>query len=70
MWEHCLFPLQGSELGQPNYVTHPLQHYILDAAQRVCEEYPESITHQMCLPVLEAIVQHAPLCLWVQRQPD
>ena len=25
MWEPRLFPLQGCELGQTNYVTHPLQ---------------------------------------------
>ena len=55
-WEHCLVPLQGSELAQPIYVTHPLQQYILDAAQRVCGEYPKSITQQMWLPVLEALL--------------
>ena len=69
-WEHRLFPLQGRELGQPYYVTHPLPQHILDTAQRVCEEHQESVTQQMHLPVLVANVQHAPLCLRVQRQPD
>ena len=47
----------------------PCSNRFLDAAPRVCKEHLESVTQQMRLPVLEAIVQQAPHCLRVQRQP-
>ena len=71
MWEHRMFPLQGCELGQTNYVTHtlPLCTHIMrirDAAQRqVC-----ALVQFICGVPASGPIYLREICIWPPSRKD
>ena len=48
----------------------PADRRVLILGQGSRQQVPPCAPHQVGLAVLQAVAQHAPLCLQVQRQPD
>ena len=65
-----LHPLMIREACYTNDVAHAAYQRDLDLAYGCCHPVPPCNPHQVGLTVLQDIVQHAPLCLRVQRQSD
>ena len=71
VWEMHLRPLWVSEACDTDAVAPAAdQRVLINLAQLRRKQVPPGFPHQVGFVVLQGVVQHTPLCLRIQWQPD